>query len=494
MMIEEFLKKFEGEELEFRAKFKNDEDRERDIRVISSFFNGRGGILFFGISEDGTNRQVVGTDMPPQTIEGGLTNKLRGKCNPEMRPLITIHEIDDKHVIEVKCPRGKQPPYKVNGVVYIRRNSSTFPATEDDIADLYKQRQPQFDKEVLDQTGLADLNMERFKKMLETRDSQQILDGDLEKLLIRNGLAVKDGTSFHLTIAGLLLFGNKPQDFLKHAKVLVQMTSSEDPNNWEYIDQFEGNIFDQIEKIERFFRENLRKSAKVIGFERKEELEIPIQALREAVINALVHRDYHDAKSEIQISMTPQNVRIVSPGGLVAPLTLKEIEEGAFIPTTRNPVIAEMLMDKRGTGIKRMISLVVDTGLGEPTIQELTGGKAFEVSFKRSGRIQRDIVETKISLPQEVLTSLDDVERKVLILIEKDKEVKPSRIEAALKLSRPKVNDVLGKLVNGNIIKRIAKSNNDPRVRYVIHPRFELSRVKNDPVDNVQGSLFNDKE
>lgn len=498
MEIKEFLKQFEGVDLEFRAKFKNDEDRDRDIKVISSFFNGRGGTLLFGISEDGTTRTIVGTDMAPQTIENNLTTKIRGKCEPELLPKIVIHSIDGKHVIEVRCVRGKLPPYKADGIVYIRRNSSTFKATDEEIADLYKQRQPEFDKAVLEKTGIDDLNLERFKSIFEKRDSKQIFDDDLENLLIRNNLAV-DEDGFHLTLAGLLLFGKKPQQFLPQAKILVQVTDMDKPNEWKYISQFEGNIFDQIESVEKFFNENLKKSAKVVGFERKEELEIPIQALREAIINAIVHRDYHDATSDIQMSLTPSELKIINPGGLVAPLTINEIEKGSFIPKTRNPVMAEVLlsrglMDKRGTGIKRMIRLALDSGLDEPSIKEISQGQAFEVSFARKehGVDLKDVV----FLPDSVLKTLTDTEKKILVLIEKDKEVKPAEAEKAVGLSRPKTNEILALLVKKEILKHIYKSKLDPRAKYILHDRFRLSPHKKGPVENpkssTSASLFDD--
>ncbi len=498
MEIKEFLKKFEGVDLEFRAKFKNDEDRDRDIKVIASFFNGRGGTLLFGISEDGSTRKIVGTDMAPQTIENNLTNKIRGKCEPEMLPKIIIHSVDGKHVIEVLCVRGKLPPYKANGIVYIRRNSSTFKATDEEIADLYKQRQPEFDKVVLEKTGTDDLDLERFKSIFEKRDSKQIFEGDLEHLLIRNNLAVNEN-GFHLTLAGLLLFGKKPQQFLPQAKILVQVTDIDKPNEWKYIGQFEGNIFEQIESVEKFFNENLKKSAKVIGFERKEELEIPIQALREAIINALVHRDYHDATSDIQMSLTPSELKIINPGGLVAPLTINEIENGSFIPKTRNPVMAEVLlsrglMDKRGTGIKRMIRLALDSGLDEPSIKEISQGQGFEVSFTRK---EHDVdLKDVVFLPDTILKTLTNAEKKILIWIEKNMEIKPAQAEKAVGLARPKTNEILSSLVNKEILKRVAKSKLDPHAKYVLHDRFELSTSKKEPVENLKSSssssLFDD--
>lgn len=492
MEIKEFLKQFEGVDLEFRAKFKNDEDRDRDIKVISSFFNGRGGTLLFGISEDGTTRTIVGTDMAPQTIENNLTNKIRGKCEPELLPKIVIHSMGDgKHVIEVRCVRGKLPPYKADGIVYIRRNSSTFKATDEEIADLYKQRQPEFDKAVLEKTGIDDLNLERFKSVFEKRDSKQIFDDDLENLLIRNNLAVNED-GFHLTLAGLLLFGKKPQQFLPQAKILVQVTDIDKPNEWKYIGQFEGNIFDQIESVEKFFNENLKKSAKVVGFERKEELEIPIQALREAIINAIVHRDYHDATSDIQMSLTPSELKIINPGGLVAPLTINEIEKGSFIPKTRNPVMAEVLlsrglMDKRGTGIKRMIRLALDFGLDEPSIREISQGQAFEVSFARN---EHGIdLKNAVFLPDTVLKSLSESERKILVVIEREKEIRPAQAEKVIRLSRPKTNEILASMMKKEILKRIAKSKSDPQAKYVLHDKFGLSTPKKEPVDKAQPPL-----
>jgi ATP-dependent DNA helicase RecG len=495
MNLEEFLARFEGEDLEFRTKFQNTEDKERDIRVITSFFNGRGGVLIFGITEDGTKRELVGLDLPPQVIETGLTNKLRGKCEPEMRPKISIVEVDGKHVVIVECPRGKLPPYKAAGKVYIRRNSTSIEAKEDEIADLYKQRTPEFDKEVLIATTKEDLDLDLLRSVLERRENQQILDGDLDKLLLRNGLAVEENGKVHLTLAGLLLFGKQPQHFLPHTRVLFQIPNATNPNEWEVIGAFEGNIFQQIDQVIAFLTNNLRKSARIVGFERIEELEIPTQALREAVINAVVHRDYHDTRAETQVSIDPSSVRIVSPGGLVAPLTIKEIEQGKFNPTTRNPVIAATLltaglMDKRGTGIPRMTTLTRGAGLPNPQIQELTGGAAFEVVFTRKQPTRLSINDNKISLPPEVIKELSDPERKILLHLERFKEIRPGVAEAAISLSRPKVNEILNSLVERKILKRVAQSKHDPQMRYELHERFLLSTTKKKSGDNQTMDLF----
>jgi len=495
MHLEEFLSKFEGEELEFRTKFQNTEDKERDIRAITSFFNGRGGVLIFGVKEDGVRRELVGTDLPPQVVETGLSNKIRGKCQPEMRPKISIVEFNGKHVVVVECPRGKLPPYKASGVVYVRRNSTSVEATDEEIADLYKQRMPEFDKEVLDGTTSEDLDLTLLRSVFERRDNEQILDGDLEKLLLRNGLALDESGKTHLTLAGLLLFGTKPQHFLPHTRILFQIQSAGNPNEWESIGAFEGNIFQQIDQVLSFLSSNLRKSARIVGFERKEELEIPIQALREAVINAVVHRDYHDTRAEIQISIAPTFVRIVSPGGLVAPLTIKEIEKGKFNPTTRNPVIAATLlsaglMDKRGTGIPRMNTLVKGVGLPNPQISELTGGTAFEVIFSRKQQILPLAEDEKISLPPDIIKGLSEPERKILLLIERSREIKPGTVEATIGLSRPKVNEILNSLMEKRILTRIAQSKHDPKLRYGLHERFLLSTPKKHVGDKNQTTLF----
>ncbi|MDB5264998.1 MAG: ATP-dependent helicase [Parcubacteria group bacterium] len=500
MDLKELLARFEGEELEFRTKFSNDDDKDRDIKTITSFFNGRGGTLLFGITEDGTKREIVGTDLPPQVIETGLTNKLRGKCEPNMRPLIEIIAVGDgKHVIAVRCHRGKMPPYSASGTVYVRHNSSSVPATDEEISDLYKQRTPEFDRKILDEATLEDLDTNQMRAVFEHRENQQVIDGDLEKLMVRNGLVLDEGNGMHPTIAGIVLFGQKPQHFVPHTSILFQIQNPTDPNVWDVIGTFDGNIFHQIDQIMSFLTNNLRRSARIVGFERKEELEIPVQALREAVVNAVVHRDYHDTRAQVQISIAPSYVRIVSPGGLVAPLTMREIEQGRFNPTTRNPVIASTLlaaglMDKRGTGIPRMTTLAKHAGLASPEIRELTGGTAFEVIFPRKKVIQTHSEEKKISLPPEVIKDLDDVERKILLEVEKHKEIKPSEVETVVDLSRPKVNEILASLVQKEILQRIAQSKHDPHIRYALHERFTLSTPLKKVVDKTHPGLFDGLE
>ena len=123
-------------------------------------------------------------------------------------------------------------------------------------------------------------------------------------------------------------------------------------------------------------------------------------------------------------------------------------------------------------------------------IRELTEGKAFEVVFTRKEPEEPIKLKSKILLPPEITSNLTEIERKILLLVEKDKEVKPSVIEKAIKLSRPKMNEVLKSLVDRKILKKDAKSERDPHVKYTLHTRFELSTVKQKTVDKSNGPPF----
>ena len=188
-----------------------------------------------------------------------------------------------------------------------------------------------------------------------------------------------------LTVAALLFFGKQPRHFAPHSMIRLARFQGTTPSN--FIDRLDlaGALPEMIDEEERFVLRNTRVAAKVTGFERREITEYPYAAVREAIANAVAHRDYGREDVEVRVSIFADRIEVQSPGRLPAPLTLDTLGEEYAL---RNRVIAELLFNIRyierwNTCILRMRQLMRQHGLPEPVFQEI--GQTFRVTFTGPG-------------------------------------------------------------------------------------------------------------
>lgn len=455
-------------------------------------------MLVFGVAEAGSKKQIVGITILPQVLESNLVNKINAKCLPAEMPRFEFIEIEGKNIVIIHCERGEFPPYTTNGDVYLRKGSNNLIATTEEIADLYRRNSTCSDKNVVAAASVQDLDLELALEVLNKRSQAPVTGNDLLDLLFRLGILCSHGEEYKPTIAGMLLFGKKPQDFLPHARIKAEAKINTESIDWDDITECEGNLFDQILHIEAFAKRNIRTSARVVGFERIETPDIPVEAVREAVVNALCHRDYTDTGSEIQFRIHGSEIKVESPGDLISPITLGAILTSKFIPKTRNPIIANMLvslnyMDKRGTGFTRMIRSIKDAGLEEPIFEEISNGFRVIFNTKKAG------VAQGTAIPKHILEkiNLTDEDRKILKEIEKRGGLSTTESILILQKSRPYVLDVLGKLEKEGILTTSGKSKFSPNRRYEVNinilEKEKLSPIKAElspTVSPTQDSLF----
>jgi ATP-dependent DNA helicase RecG len=445
-----------------------------------------------GVADDGTTRKVIGLERA-QTVESNLISKIAGKMNLDVTPRLEFINIGGHTCLVVHCPKGEAPPYQADGTTYIRKGSNNIPANEDEIASLYRDRSSQpYDRTPIKDATMADLDLGAASVYLAQKTP---LEGgsDLENLMRKVGLLKDvDGVS-HPTIAGLLLFGKNPQQFLPNARIKAEVKFDDASTDWDDIADIGGTIFDQIRDFEQFLKRNMRSSAEVIGFERVERPQFPLEALREAIVNAVVHRDYSKIGSEVVVRWKDDQITFDNPGGLVAPLTIKDILSEQFLPKTRNVVTATVLteaglMDKRGSGFVRMQRRMSDFDLETPEFTELPDG--FRVSFKNK---RTKPLAPGIIIPQRDLdkADLNTDHKRILRLLETKKTIRASEAASVLKISKGTVLVRLKYLLAAGIIERTSGEINDPNTGYRLHRRYLAAPISNKiSTDSPPGTLF----
>lgn len=408
--------KTEKQNIELKAASKGCPNRLYD--TLSSFSNqDSGGIIIFGIDEN-KDYEVVGV-YDPQDLQKKVTEQCK-QMEPMVRALFTICEIGDKLVVSAEIPGvdiSERPVfYKGVGRIrgsYVRVGESDEPMSEyevysydafrkrtrDDIRTVEGARMNLFHKDRLAKY-LASVKQER--KNLATNVS----DDEILELM---GVAV-EGTP---TVAGVMTFSIYPQTYFPQlciTAVVVPGTEvgvlGEDGERFIDNERITGSIPEMLDAAVDFVRRNSRTKT-IIGEDgqRRDKPEYPVKAVREAILNALVHRDYsiHTENVPIRIEMFRDRMEIISCGGLYGKITIDSL--GKVRPETRNAALANMLelldvTENRYSGIPTIRAEFRDAGLPAPIFSVRHG--EFSVVFKnniyqaegtkKQGNMQDDIL------------------------------------------------------------------------------------------------------
>jgi ATP-dependent DNA helicase RecG len=240
------------------------------------------------------------------------------------------------------------------------------------------------ESELVESASFIDLSKEALRAYLEARKRRmKIPSAELMGFLCKNGfLRGPSGQKKCPTAAGILLFGKNPEDFFVQSKVMLEAHSGSEVET----QTITGPLTLMPLQIEGFFRKNLKTFTRIEGFKRVETLEVPLEALREAIMNALAHRDYRGG-ARVMVKIFDDKIVIRSPGLPLAPISLETIRKYDAPAWSRNPRIASAfadlnLMEERGWGLKKMRDLTIQIGLPAPRFDYDDG--AFVVTFYRA--------------------------------------------------------------------------------------------------------------
>lgn len=357
-----------GEDL--HTEFKATDAHLDDIAAaMVAFANTDGGQLIFGISDEGQIVGVKDTDRLMQRIDQIAYQN----CEPPLTVLQETIPTPEGTVVVVHVPKGDQRPYRTSrGDYFIRTTTGQRRASRQELLRLFQAVESLFFEETLIlRAGLGDIDVATF-----ARFCAQIL-GETETqpdtLLVNWRLVREREGRKHPTAAALLLFGREPQKYLPYAYVTAARIPGRDPSG-EPSDakRIEGTLFQMLEDAARFLNLHLRTAHQIRGFEPEIYPELPEKALREVVVNALVHRDY-TIYAPIRIFILDDRVEVRSPGLLPNTVTVEMIRAG-LAHVLRNPLLYTSLragfVTDTGQGLRRAMRLVKEAIGREPEIRE----------------------------------------------------------------------------------------------------------------------------
>ena len=376
------MKYQESETVELKASLAELDDALIDV---CAFLNHRGGSLFFGVRPDG---RLVGLTVADSTLLK-VSQKIRQKLKPEIIPEIRERSEEGKSIVEVIISEGTHKPYFVDGVAYIRSGSESVKMPPDVLTRLIMEQQGYaWDRDICAGATSDDINPALVKAYLtRARQVRQIdLDPDTP---VETALESLDLVKYDRpTNAAILFFGRNPQKFIDCAAIrCAKFLGNDVTQPYANMKVIEGAVVAQIDQTEIFIRDNIAKAAWMPKekFEREESWEYPPEAFREAVINAVCHRDYQSS-GNVQVSIFANSLEILNPGLLPPTLTIESLKR-RHSSKPRNRLIADLLfrikyIERWGSGTTKMIRVCRDLGVPEPEFHEQD--EDFMVTFRRS--------------------------------------------------------------------------------------------------------------
>ena len=355
----------------------------RLAETLAAFANTDGGILLLGVDAAGAMRGVRDTDT---AIDKALAAGLR--CEPPLiLPRPDSVTLEEKNLVVVQVPVGMAHAYSLRGKYLARAGKKNAALGPRQLRQLLRERgEANFEAQSAPGATLDDLDDALVQKYAATflGDSPTKKDAILD-LLYRRGCIAKDSGAWRPTNSGYLLFGKEPQRAFPSSEILLARYSGKQMTDEFLREIARGSLPEQIRRAEAWITANMRKGSRIDAFQREDRAEYPMPAVREAIVNAVAHRDYAIRGDEIRVMMFSDRIEIYSPGRLPGHVTVDNIVEERF---SRNEVIAQVLADlgfieRLGYGIDRMIRLMREWGLPSPRFAETSNG--FKVTLRGPG-------------------------------------------------------------------------------------------------------------
>jgi len=347
---------------EFKRQIDNPEGIAGEIVALA---NTEGGCLYIGVDDDGT---VVGCPDPASAIQT-LTHICRDRCRPPITPGLQQVLLQGRTVVilEVAPALNRQKPYSTQGGrFYLRVGAAKRDATGRELIRIAQSAgELHYDESPVRGADLSTLSERAFDAYYRQQFGVPLADGlqqsglTLERLL-RNMRLVDDLEGVPtLSVAAVLMFGTDPQQWLPHSRLSAVAFDGPDEDNL-ILDRQEitGRLPDIIQDARVFLRRNVRVTAQELGFERRDLPQYDLNALGEAVVNAVAHRDYSLTGSQIRLFVFSDRIEVRSPGRLPNSITLDNIKLGVHVERNRRVValLAHLgYMSAIGTGVPRLI-------------------------------------------------------------------------------------------------------------------------------------------
>ena len=442
------LSRPEGKTLEFKRDLSSPDGV---LKAVIAFANTSGGTLLIGVADGGGGVKGI-----PDVLkeEERLANMIADNITPRLIPSIEVIPWRKTHVLGVEVYPSSRRPHFLNRMgpeegVFVRVGSTNRRADPFLIDEMRRYNQVAS----FDEQPLPDLNSEAIDFRAASEFFQPI-----RKLARRELETLKIVTKYQgrsvPTIGGLLLFGTDRLERYPDAWVQVGRFAGDDRRRIVDSAEIRAYLPGAVAEVVSFLQKHMTREA-VIGPVRRTDLwTYPVVAVREAIINAIVHADYAQRGAPIRVALFDDRLEIENPGLLPFGLTIDDIQKG--ISKLRNRVLGRVfqelgLIEQWGSGIQRMTAACRDRGLDAPRFEEI--GTHFRVTLSATPHH----TPQKDSRDQTILTALES---------NRESGLSTAQIAKLIGLSPRAARTRLASLVERGLIVEIGSGPQDPRRRY----------------------------
>lgn len=378
--VQQLLLSGESETVEFKQSLG---ELHEIIATAGAFANGTGGTIVIGVAPSG---KVLGVDIGKDTLEA-LANSVQQQTDPKLFPTISTVAVEGRTLIVVHVATNSFKPVLVQGRGYKRVGRSNHVLSSNEWTRLFfTNKGASWDAGAVADATFDDIDENALRHFLrrakQERNMAIALDTPLAEALAKLELLYEGKPNR----AAILLFGKRPQRFFYPAELRCARFKGAEPIHFLDMKVMAGDIIAQVPAAMEFIQRHISMAAEIVAtqVERIDRWEYPLEALREAIINAVCHRDYCDS-GNVQVRIFDDRIEVWSPGLLPEGITIPDLYRTHSL-RPRNHRIAHAFflinyIEQWGTGTLRMIELCKAEGLPEPEYDERSG--AVVVSFKR---------------------------------------------------------------------------------------------------------------
>ncbi|MDQ7009222.1 MAG: putative DNA binding domain-containing protein [Candidatus Gracilibacteria bacterium] len=376
MDIINIIKKGEFSKIEFKENLTHSDSIAGEI---VSFLNASGGMIFFGISD---KKEIIGIENI-KDFEEKITNISRNNIFPEVILNFEISNIENKDIFILKIPLGKNKPYEVNKTrkKYIRVGTTKREVSREEELILWQASgNLKYDNIEINTSNINEIDKGKIKNFIDRKYGKTLEDvGVSYENLLQNLDICKIGidNEIYPTFTGLYFFGKSDiiRKRINSSYIICAYFKGTDIGNSEILDkkEIEGDFVEIFDDTINFIHKYNAEYRKIEGFDAKIKYDYLIEAIRETLVNAMIHRDYTYTGANIRIFMFEDRIEIISPGNLPNGLTIDILNSGIYQRFTRNEYLMNFatkffsrIIESLGSGINRINSLCKEGNYPKP--------------------------------------------------------------------------------------------------------------------------------
>lgn len=437
----------EGEGL--KIEFKESLDKSLSKEMVA-FANSSGGRIFLGIDDkNGVKGIKITNELKSQILD------IARKCDPPIKIDFDSIEVRKKPVLIIIVPEGDNKPYQCSFGFYLRQGSNSQKLTRDEIINFsIGEGKIKFDKQVNPKFSFEkDFDKRKLDEYLKLANLKKNLD--IKDILTNLGVATREKNKLVANNANVLFFAKNPGKFFPTSRIIcVNYQTNE---KLKILDRkiFDEGIIGNIEEAITYVKKHINVEFVIKKLKREEIPQYPEEAIRESIVNAIMHRDYFDDSGDTLIEVFRNKLIISNPGGLVRGL---KPEEFGKISRTRNSLIASLLsrteyIEKLGTGINRIRKALKESNLPPPKFEY---NHSFFVNLYDKTGVSGELAEKVTEkVTKKVTKKVTENQRKILDNISKNSSITVKELSKIVGISERKIKENTSKLKKKGLLKRI---------------------------------------